>query len=205
MGQPFLRTYRCAIRFGLKALFFEICHGNQTFKISRPYAETACQFPHSVNLISASQLNPTPNQCIFKAYISMIQREYKVQEDVHPLLRFVLDKYPAVISGIPPDGKISRDSHCTIDLMPGSTPKMLRSYRLTPLGKFGSTVICVDPVTYMTLRTSRRMIGPWPLRSGPDSTAEEILAARDIIKAVNTGDVTNFLVDSCYVWKINLM
>ena len=133
LGQPFLPTYRCAIRFGLKALFFEICHGNQTFKISRPYAETACQFPHSVNLISASQLNPTPNQCIFKAYISMIQREYKVQEDVHPLLRFVLDKYPAVMSGIPPDGKISRDSHCTIDLMPGSTPKMLRSYRLTPL------------------------------------------------------------------------
>ena len=133
LGQSFLRTYQCAIRFGFKQLFFEICYGNQVFKISRPYSETACQFPHSVNLISASQLKSVPDQCIFKAYVSMIQRDFKVQEDVHPLLRKVLDKYPSVMSGNPPDGSISRDAYCTIDLMPGSTPKMLRSYRLTPL------------------------------------------------------------------------
>ena len=41
-GQTFLQTYRCAIQFGLKFLFFVICHGHQVFKISRPYAETAC-------------------------------------------------------------------------------------------------------------------------------------------------------------------
>ena len=45
----------------------------------------------------------------------------------------ILDKYPAVMSGIPPDGTVHRDSYCKIELLPGDTLKMLRSDCLTPL------------------------------------------------------------------------
>ena len=74
-----------------------------------------------------------PTKCVFKAFVSMIQREDKVQEHVHLLLRIILDKHPVFMSGIPVDGKISRESHCNMELMPGSTPKMPRSYLLTQL------------------------------------------------------------------------
>ena len=65
--------------------------------------------------------------------MSVIQRDFKIQEDIHPSIQAILHKYPAVMSGIPRDGTVHRDSYCKIELLPGATSKMLRSYRLTPL------------------------------------------------------------------------
>ena len=86
-----------------------------------------------IHAISGSQLNSLQNNSVYEARVSVIQRDFQVQEIIHPSVQKFLDTYPDVMSGIPPDGKVHRDSYCKIDLLPRATSKMLRSYRLTPL------------------------------------------------------------------------
>ena len=128
LGQPFMRQHRCAVRFDKKVIHFEINFRSIIYRITRPYAEPACEFPGTFDTISASQLNSLNKKSVY-----VIQRDFKVQDTINPLLAGILSKFPRVMSGIPPDGTVHRESYCNIDLIPGATPKMLRSYRLTPL------------------------------------------------------------------------
>ena len=82
-----------------------------------------------------SQYMATAEQNRYRALVSVIQRDFQVQTDIHKDLALVLHDFPTVLSGVPPDGSDLRTAHRTIDLIPGSTPRLLRSYGLTPLEK----------------------------------------------------------------------
>ena len=135
LGQDFLRKYRCTIEFGEKELRFTLARMNRVYKINRLYAEPACRTPAHFADMTHAQYMATPVQNRYRARITMIQRDFQVQTQIHPDLASVLADFPTVLSGVPPDGSDSRTAHCTIELIPGSTPRLLRSYRLTPLEK----------------------------------------------------------------------
>ena len=116
LGQPFLRKNTCSIRFAKNSLHFEIANKIRVFRISRLYAENACKTPRDIHEISASQLNSLHKNSVYSARVSVMQRDFKVQEIVHPAVQRILDRYPTVMSGIPPSGKIHRDSYCKIEL-----------------------------------------------------------------------------------------
>ena len=133
LGQPFLRKNTCSVRFVTESLHFEIANKNQVFRISRPYAENACKTLRNIHETAASQLNSLHMNSVYSARISVIQRDFKVQEIIHPAVQKILDRYPTVMSDIPPDGTVHRDSDRKIELLPGATSKMMRWCRLTPL------------------------------------------------------------------------
>ena len=123
------QPYRCTIKFGRDD------RSNRTFRVNRAYAEQCCKSPaHFANMTHAQYL-AAPVQKRYRTMVSMIQRYFQIQTDINSDIQLVLNDFPAVLSGVPPDGSNTQTAHCTIDLMPGATPRLLRSYRPTPLEK----------------------------------------------------------------------